>query len=306
MRIKLLAAAILTSAIPTIAGTAAAPVGVRMRHLVLHMSPGVTLQVDDLRGRLDSRTAAAPVFDDVNSYLVAVDYAKVAMSADSLTHLMNDHVFAADDAPVKNVAIRVEDGQLVQSGVLKKGVSVPFTLRATVAVAPDGRLRMHPTSLKAAGFLSKRVLDFFGLDLEKLLSTKHVTGLSVDGDDLLLDPTAILPPPRMQGRLTRASIERGQLWLQFGDSAAKTIEPPARRDGNYMYYRGDTLRFGKLTMNDADLLLTDNDPRDPFDFAPQAYRTQLVAGYSKNTNAGGLIVYMPDANDLKAGPRKPS
>ena len=166
MRIKLLAAAIWISAIPAITGTAAPPVGVRMRHLVLHMSPGVTLQVDDLRGRLDSRTGAAPVFDDVNSYLVAVDYAKVAMSADSLTHLMNDHVFAADDAPVKDVAIRVEDGQLVQSGVLKKGVSVPFTLRATVAVAPDGRLRMHPTSLKAAGFLSKRVLDFFGLDLE--------------------------------------------------------------------------------------------------------------------------------------------
>jgi len=270
------------------------------------MSAGVTLQVDDLRGRLDSRTGGAPVFDDVNSYLVAVDYAKVAMSADSLTHLMNDRVFAGDDAPVRNVSIRIEDGQLVQSGVLKKGVSVPFTMRATVAVAPDGRLRIHPTSLKAAGFLSKRVLDFFGLDLEKLLSTKHLTGVSVDGDDLLLEPTASLPPPRIQGRLTHASIEGGQLWLQFGDSRAKMIEPPARRDGNYMYYRGGTLRFGRLTMEDADLLLTDNDPRDPFDFVPRAYRTQLVAGYSKNTSAGGLIVFMPDANDLKTGPRKPS
>ncbi len=270
------------------------------------MSPGVTLQVDDLRGRLDSRTGGAPVFDNVNSYLVSVDYAKVAMSADSLTRLMNDRVFAADDAPVKNVAIRLEDGQLVQSGVLKKGVSVPFTLRATVSVAPDGRLRIHPTSLKAAVFLSKRVLDFFGLDLEKLISTKHLTGLSVDGDDLLFDPAASLPPPRIQGRLTHASIEGGQIWLQFGDTRVKTIEPPAQRDGNYRYYRGGTLRFGKLTMEDTDLLLTDSDPRDPFDFVPQAYRTQLIAGYSKNTNAGGLIVYMPDANDLKTGPRKPS
>jgi hypothetical protein len=277
-----------------------------MRHLVLHMSAGVTLQVDDLRGRLDSRTGGAPVFDNVNSYVVSVDYAKVAMSADSLSRLMNEHVFAASDSPVKQVAIRIENDQLVQSGVLKKGVPVPFTMHATVSVAPDGRLRIHPTSLKAAGFLSKRVLDFFGLDLEKLLSTKHVTGLSVDGDDLLLEATASLPPPRIQGRLTHATIEGGQMWLQFGDARAKTIEPPARRDGNYMYYRGGTLRFGKLTMEDADLLLTDNDPRDPFDFTPQAYRTQLVAGYSKNTSAGGLIVYMPDANDLKAGRRKPS
>jgi len=95
MRTKLLVTAILTSALPTITGTAAAPVGVRMRHLVLHMSPGVTLQVDDLRGRLDSRTGGAPVFDNVNSYLVSVDYAEVAMSADSLRRLMNDRVFAA-------------------------------------------------------------------------------------------------------------------------------------------------------------------------------------------------------------------
>ena len=302
---KVLATAALISTV-TAGLSGAAPVGVRMRRLVLHMSPGVALQVDDLRGRLEGRSGGAPFFDDVKSYVVAVDYARVAMSADSLTHLMNDHVFAADDAPVKKVAIRMEGAELIQSGVLKKGVAVPFTMRASVSVANDGRLRMHPTSLKAAGFLSKRVLDFFGLDLEKLLSTRDLTGVTVDGDDLLLDPAAILPPPRMRGRLTKASIDRGQMWLQFGESSAKAIEPPARRDGNYMYYRGGVLRFGKLTMDDADLLLTDSDPKDPFDFSPANYKTQLVAGYSKNTSAGGLIVYMPDANDLKAAPRKRS
>ena len=304
MRKLLIVVALISAVSQTAIG--AAPVGVRMRRLVLHMSAGVALQVDDLRGRLESRSGATPYFDDVNSYIVAIDYAQVAMSADSLAHLMNDHVFAADDAPVKKVAIRIEGAELIQSGVLKKGVSVPFTLRAGVSVARDGRLRIHPTSLKAAGFLSKRVLDFFGLDLEKLLSTRGLTGVSVDGDDLLLDPAATLPPPRMRGRLTNASINRGQMWLQFGDPSARAIEPPTRRDGNYMYYRGGVLRFGKLTMDDADLLLTDNDPRDPFDFSPPNYKAQLVAGYSKNTGTGGLIVYMPDANDLKAAPRKPS
>ena len=65
-----------------------------------------------------------------------------------------------------------------------------------------------------------------------------------------------------------------------------------------MYYRGGTLRFGKLTMSDTDLMLVDDDAKDLFDFSPERYNVQLVAGYSKNTNTKGLITHMPDLNDL--------
>ena len=64
-----------------------------------------------------------------------------------------------------------------------------------------------------------------------------------------------------------------------------------------MRYRGGTLRFGKLTMTNADMDLIDADPRDPFDFSQPEYIKQLVAGYSKNTPSGGLRVFMPDYND---------
>lgn len=35
-------------------------------------------------------------------------------------------------------------------------------------------------------------------------------------------------------------------------------------------------------------------PKRPFDFSQERYNDQLVAGYSKNTAALGLKVYMPD------------
>ena len=57
--------------------------------------------------------------------------------------------------------------------MLEKGVTVPFHLRASIAATPDGNIRLHPTSIKAAGFLSKRVLDFFGLELERLVKIKR-------------------------------------------------------------------------------------------------------------------------------------
>jgi hypothetical protein len=278
-----------------------------MRHVMLHLGYGADLRVDDLRGRLESRTGQPPSFDDIESYLVRLDYGQIAMASASMANVMNQYVFAAPDAPLKKLTVSIEGQELVQTGVLKKGISVPFKIRASIAVTPDGRLRIHPTSLKAAGFVSKRVLDFFGLQLARLVRLKDTRGVAIDGDDLLLSPQEMLPPPRIQGRLTHASLEGGQIVLQFGDGAAHGVEPPVRSAVNYMYYRGGTLRFGRLTMTDTDLLLLDDDPGDPFDFDPHRYVDQLVAGYSKTTRGGGLIVHMPDADDLvRGGPRTTS
>jgi hypothetical protein len=52
-------------------------------------------------------------------------------------------------------------------------------------------------------------------------------------------------------------------------------------------------------MSATDLQLIDADDRDPFDFSPDNYNRQLVAGYSKNTPHGGLKTYMPDYADLE-------
>jgi hypothetical protein len=80
---------------------------------------------------------------------------------------------------------------------------------------------------------------------------------------------------------------------------------PAPNAPNFMYYRGGSLRFGKLTMSDADMELIDADPSDVFDFWPEKYLDQLVAGYSKNTRSGGLLVYMPDYNQAHGSNLKP-
>jgi hypothetical protein len=269
-----------------------------MRHVVFHLGKGVEMRVDDLNGRLVSTASGPPVFDDVNSYVVEIQSARVGMTAESLTNLMNNYVFAAADSPLKKLKIEIEGNELKQSGVLVKGVPVPFHLRASIAATPDGRIRVHPTSMKAAGFVSKRVLDFFGLELERLVKVNASTGVAVEGDDLLLDPERLLPPPRIKGRLTRTWIENGVVMQEFGTPSAHPLTPPNRRLANYMYYRGGTLRFGKLTMVDADMVLVDADQRDPFDFSPAEYNDQLVAGYSKNTRGHGLVVYMPDLNDL--------
>jgi D-alanine-D-alanine ligase-like ATP-grasp enzyme len=140
---------------------------------------------------------------------------------------MNNYVFAAPDAPFKNIKIGIEGSEMTQSGTLKKGVPVPFSIRAAVSATADGKIRLHPTSIRAAGFVSKRVLDFFGLELDNLVKMKNVSAVVVDGDDLLLDPQQLLPPPQIRGRLTRVVIENGEIVQQFGAGSSKGIADDA-------------------------------------------------------------------------------
>jgi len=270
-----------------------------MENVNFQVGRGVELRVLHLTGELaGAAPGKVPTFDDVNSYVIEIESARVAMTAASLTNLMNNVLFAGPDAPIKDTRVEIDGAELRQTGTLRKGVSVPFTMRTSLDVTSDVKLRLHPTSMKAAGIIPKGVLDFFGLHFKSLLKVRPESPMQVSGDDLLLDPARVLPPPRIRGKLTRAWIADGLVFEQFGaEKPTHSITPPLA-SRNFMYYRGGTLRFGKLTMIDADLMLVDEDPSDPFDFSPAQYKDQLVAGYSKNTPDNGLVTRMPDLSDI--------
>lgn len=116
----------------------------------------------------------------------------------------------------------------------------------------------------------------------------------------------ILPPPRISGKVTAIHLEANNIVQTFGDPKKFTwAKIPAQ---NYMAYTGSKLQFGKLLMNDADMILIDPAPQDPFDFYLDHYMDQLVSGYVKMTPQNGLRVYMTDYNRLKkkAAPAKKS
>src|SRR4030095_16594464 len=122
-------------------------------------------------------------------------------------------------------------------------------------------------------------------------------GVRIDGDDIIMDQERMIPPPAIRGKITAIHIENDEVVQDFGGGS----KSGASKGSNYMYYRGGILRFGKLTMNNADLKIVDTDPKNPFDFSLDHYNTQLVAGTSKNTPNYGLVVYMPDYFKVNSG-----
>ncbi len=304
MRLTALTSAlVLVSALAaTRAATEQPRVQIEMRNVRLHVLAGVTLDIRRLRGEMQSRAdGGPPVFDDQTSYVLHVATADMSMDMSSLSSLLNRRVFAYPGAPITGVTFRAtDDGRIEQRGTLHKGVSVPFSMKASVSTTPDGRLRLHVESVKTLGIPAKGLLDLFGLKLDDLIDLKARRGIEVQGNDVLMSPGDVLPPPRIDGRLVRAEVRGGKLLQVFGPADGRRpppLNPPLPR-ANYIYFSGGSIRFGKLTMSDADLQLIDADPRDPFDFFPERYNDQLVAGYSKNTPRHGLKTFMPDFNDL--------
>ena len=291
-----------TSEATTPPGLSTGPVQIEMRNVRLHVADGIVLSVRYLRGEMLSRKPGTPpVFDDTRSYTLQLDTADISIDMPSLTRLMNDHVLGYDGAPLRDVTVDIDDGRLRQKGTLKKLIPIPFSTKASVAATADGRLQLRTESVRSFGVPTTTLLDLFGLELDDLVNLKRARGVEVIGDDLIIDPGAVLPPPTMRGHLARAEIvgdELQQVFASPGHKAPAPLSPPDSQARNYIYFSGSSIRFGKLTMSGADLQLIDSDGRDPFDFFPARYNRQLVAGHSKNTPQGGLKTYMPDYGDL--------
>jgi hypothetical protein len=287
---------------------AATTVRVAFRNLHLRVAEGVVLEVSHLEGAmLSTRAGRPPVFDDQRSFTLRVDSGEIAMSADSLSRLLNTHVFAYEGSPLTGIQISIEEGRLKQKGTLRKGIPVPFTIIADLSATPEGRIRVHPVDVKAAGIPSQGLMKIFGVELDDLIKSNRSHGVEIIDNDLLLDPAHLLPSPALSGRLTAVRLERDRIVERFGSGARGALSSEAdRRARNYMFYRGGSLRFGKLTMANTDMQLIDADPSDPFDFSPPQYVKQLVAGYSKNTASGGLRVFMPDFDEVTTTDLRPA
>ena len=73
-----------------------------------------------------------PVFDDLQSFYIAVESAELSMDGPSMTAIVNQ-VFDYKGSPLSDLVVTIRDGRVEQKGKLRKGVWIPFSVGATVA-----------------------------------------------------------------------------------------------------------------------------------------------------------------------------
>ena len=282
------------------------PVRTEMRGVDLRIDSEVVLEVRHLTGSLEPTDEGKPPwFDEPASFRVRIDEGEIAVTPASMAALLNRYVFTGPKAPIKDVTIEIKDGHLVQSSTLQKKIPIRATLEGDLSATPEGDIRLHPSKIKAGDLPVKKLLDLFDVELSELIKPQEGRGVKVVGDDLFLDPERLLPPPRIQGRVTAVRLEPDRIVQIFGGGKGHDLSPPFSKAKNYMFYKGGELSFGKITMHGADLQIIDADPKDPFDFFLAQYSRQLVAGYSRTLSDKGLVVYMPDSNEVGKGQLAP-
>jgi len=282
-----------------------------MKNVDFHADDLLVYRIRTIRGSLLRRyKSTPPVFDDKRSFILQIDSAVIGIRMDTLANLMNSYVFAYPGAPLKNFHFSTEGNQLKASGTVHKLMDLPFEIKGIPSATADGKIRVHPTSIKMGGLPVKGFLHLFGVEMDDVIKAREARGLRFDDNDLIIDPEHIAPPPMIRGKVTAVQIVGDEVIQVFGGS--KQLSEPeivrlanSRSGGNYVYYRGGTLRFGKLTMTNADMKIYDANPKDPFDFSIDHYNRQLVAGYSKSTPRYGLVAYVPDYYKIqKVSPTK--
>ena len=277
-------------------GDSNAAVQTQMQNVRYRFTEDATVYIKTLSGELlPTEGAEFPVFDNKDSFRLRIGYAEIDIAAPDLANIFNSYVFARAISPLKGVSMSIENGHLKIKGKLHDVGTIPFETESTLSPTDDGKILLRTGKVKALHVPVKGMMNLFGVEIADLIKNGKVPGVESRGDDLVLDPSMVFPAPHMEGRVTATRVEGNTIALTFGD---KTHATKARPAGNYMSFRGNRLRFGRLTMTDVDMILIDIDPGDPFDFYLDRYKEQLAAGYSKISANSALRIFVKDFNKL--------
>src|SRR5262249_27463044 len=160
-------------------------------------------------------------------------------SQQALANALNSHVFASRDAPLKDISIVIDKDRLKIKGKLPSKGDLGFEAEGRLSAADEGKIRLHVEKIHALHLPVKGLMDLIGVDLADLIKKGKVAGVQAEKDDLILDPSQILPPPRIEGRVTSVRLENGNIVQVFGDPVRYPwARVPAQ---NYMAYRGNRL-----------------------------------------------------------------
>lgn len=275
---------------------------IEMANVLFRYSDDLSVMIVGLEGKLISTSGHAVAdFNDPGSFVIAADWAVANLSTAQLVSLMNTYVLASPKAEIKRVRIDAEGDHLVIRGTMKKGLPIPFEATAEVSITEDNRIRFAIRQVKSGKIPLKGMMDALGLSMSDLISQKGLTGLSVDKDSFLIDPQTALPAPQLRARLSKVSISGQSLVLHFGAAGRKLDGGEGQH--NFIAMKGGSVRYGRDEMHDADIVLMDTTPGDPFEFYLRQYKRQFAAGTIKATASMGWRAYLPDFSKINRSAR---
>ena len=270
---------------------------VTAHHVMFHERSGLNLKAEWLEGRLyPTRSGVIPTLDDASSFLVEIEEGKMSMTTDELCSILVTRVLTG--SRLSDVRLSPRGPHEIQiNAILHKLVPLPVQLTGDIGATPDGRIRIDIRSVKVMKMPVKGLLHSLRIQPADLTNVKNSAAVQVDGDSIYLRTEQLLPPPRKLGKVTDVHFTADdRLEEDYGAHSQELPSPDNWKPGkwsNFMRLSGGTIRFGKLTMDNTDLVLIDASRGEWFDFDLSRYQDQMVKGQMHMTPRGGLQVFLP-------------
>jgi hypothetical protein len=272
---------------------------------MLRKGPSFRIYVRWLKGQLTrSRRNVIPSFDDPDSFYLDIQTGVLRANVGDINNFLNSG--ALPNSPLKNIKFSGDGSQIKLNATLHKVLPLPIQLTGTLSSNRDGRIQIHVTKIDVLKLPFKWLMGDFHVTIADLFHPGNLPGIQVSGNDIFFETTQLLPPPHIRGQLTTVHVVNPDLELIYGNGTEDVERVEQWR--NFLRLTNGTIDFGKLTMNNVDLIMVDISKDPWFDLDLTNYQAQLVNGYTRMTPQAGLQIFMPDLRDIpqKASPQNVS
>ncbi len=239
-------------------GSSTAPAGrqwIDIHNVDLGVTDRVTIRVRTLHGEvLRTLPAQSAVLDDPLSFKIRVTSATVGLTGTDLGAILNTVVFAYPGAPLRDLQVRTDGDQIIETGILHKGVDLRFRLHGNFHSCPTGAYASTPRRC-ASGHQRRKDAQHDRPAPRQHPRLKGAKGAAVKGDVSFSTPRSFLPPPEMDGDSALIALKAPKLVQDFvrspDDSVFGRYVKSDTAGHNFIHFRGGELRFGKLLMSDT-------------------------------------------------------
>lgn len=269
------------------------------RNVVYRVDEDVVVGMPDLNADVVvKRPNQAFVPANLDDFVVNVHTGNLVIDDASMTAIFNKFVFNYPGSPLSDLKVANKDGRVALSGTLHKGLPLPFSMEGTLGPDGEGHLVLKPENVKSAGIPVKGIMEIIGLEMANLINSR-AAGVKIEGNNIVIYPGKLLPPPTINCYAIGAKVEQGRVVMILDDKVRRPNpelpEPGAR---NFILMWGGNVLINNHLIMDAKIMQIDMTPNDPMYYYMPLYREQLAAGLTV-ADHGVTIAYVPDVRSTK-------
>jgi len=285
-------------------------VSIYIQNVNFDIVENIGFYVEELAATLEPKVAGNPVvFDDVESFTINVHKGSVILSPQVIADLFNQHILDYWPRPMDDLKVKVKKDYLEVVADIKlwswfPGFWLPADLGGSIVLSDDNKLVYEIDDVRLFGIPLFGLLSTLSIDLDLLLSVDRQGATLVDST-LILDHTAVFPPPTLMGEIASTFIDEDGLHLTFAANEAVSFNQPTVKSDSYIWMQSGDPRLFDIVVNNGNIQVID-DTSKPLRFNLYDYRKQVAGGKLRMNKAGDIIATLPPSKGPNYKPDLPA